>query len=62
MGAANPKVRITVRKQLLPNAAADAGLLEALVKAEAIGRQMMGSEGRCAVTGHAADWRQAGGG
>lgn len=38
MGAANPEVRIVIRKQLLPNATSDAGLLEAVVTAEAIGR------------------------
>ena len=38
MGAVNPEVRIVIRKQLLPNASTDAGLLEAVVKAEAIGR------------------------
>jgi len=38
MGAANPEVRIVIRKQLLPNATGDAGLLEAVVTAEAIGR------------------------
>jgi N-methylhydantoinase A/oxoprolinase/acetone carboxylase beta subunit len=38
MGAVNPEVRIVLRKQLLPNATGDAGLLEAVVTAEAIGR------------------------
>lgn len=38
MGAANPEVRIVIRKQMLPNATSDAGLLEAVVTAEAIGR------------------------
>ncbi len=38
MGASNPEVRIVIRKQLLPNATSDAGLLEAVVTAEAIGR------------------------
>lgn len=38
MGAANPEVRLTVTKQLLPNAVSDTGLLEAVVVAEAIGR------------------------
>ncbi|MEO8543832.1 MAG: hydantoinase/oxoprolinase family protein [Burkholderiaceae bacterium] len=38
MGANNPEVRIVIRKQLLPNATSDAGLLEAVVTAEAIGR------------------------
>jgi N-methylhydantoinase A/oxoprolinase/acetone carboxylase beta subunit len=38
MGAANPEVRIVLRKQLLPHATSDAGLLEAVVRAEAIGR------------------------
>jgi N-methylhydantoinase A/oxoprolinase/acetone carboxylase beta subunit len=38
MGAADPEVRVTVSKQLLPNAVNDTGLLEAVVLAEAIGR------------------------
>ena len=38
MGAGNPEVRIVIRKQLLPNASSDAGLLEAVVTAEAVGR------------------------
>jgi N-methylhydantoinase A/oxoprolinase/acetone carboxylase beta subunit len=38
MGAADPEVRVTVSKQLLPNAVSDAGLLEAVVVAQAIGR------------------------
>jgi hypothetical protein len=38
MGAAEPEVRLSVRKQHLPNASSDAGLLEAVVVAEAIGR------------------------
>lgn len=38
MGAADPQVQISVRKQHLPNAQGDAGLLEAVVTAEAIGR------------------------
>jgi hypothetical protein len=38
MGAAHPEVRVTVTKQLLPNAVSDTGLLEAVVVAEAIGR------------------------
>lgn len=38
MGASNPEVRIVIRKQMLPNATGDAGLLEAVVTAEAIGR------------------------
>lgn len=38
MGASNPEVRIVIRKQMLPNASSDAGLLEAVVTAEAIGR------------------------
>jgi len=38
MGASNPEVHIVIRKQLLPNAVSDAGLLEAVVTAEAIGR------------------------
>lgn len=40
MGAVNPEVRIVIRKQLLPNATGDAGLLEAVVTAEAIGRPL----------------------
>ena len=38
MGAAHPEVRVTITKQLLPNAVSDTGLLEAVVVAEAIGR------------------------
>ncbi len=38
MGANNPEVHIVIRKQMLPNAMSDAGLLEAVVTAEAIGR------------------------
>ena len=38
MGAADPQVKLSVRKQMLPNARGDAGLLEAVVVAEAIGR------------------------
>ncbi len=38
MGASNPEVHIVIRKQMLPNATSDAGLLEAVVTAEAIGR------------------------
>ena len=38
MGAAEPQVKISIRKQLLPNAVSDTGLLEAVVVAEAIGR------------------------
>jgi len=38
MGAADPQVRVHIRKQLLPNAVSDSGLLEAVVVAEAIGR------------------------
>ena len=38
MGAAEPQVKVSVRKQMLPNAVSDAGLLEAVVVAEAIGR------------------------
>ena len=38
MGAVNPQVRLLIRKQLLPNATGDAGLLEAVVTAEAVGR------------------------
>jgi N-methylhydantoinase A/oxoprolinase/acetone carboxylase beta subunit len=38
MGAVNPQVRMLIRKQLLPNASSDAGLLEAVVTAEAVGR------------------------
>ena len=38
MGAAEPEVKISIRKQLLPNAVGNAGLLEAVVVAEAMGR------------------------
>ncbi len=38
MGAAEPEVKISIKKQMLPNAVSDAGLLEAVVVAEAIGR------------------------
>ena len=38
MGAAEPQVKVSIRKQMLPNAVSDAGLLEAVVVAEAIGR------------------------
>ena len=39
MGGADPQVRIRISKQmLLPNAVGDAGLLEAVIVAEAIGR------------------------
>jgi N-methylhydantoinase A/oxoprolinase/acetone carboxylase beta subunit len=38
MGAADPQVRVTVTRQRLPNAVSDAGLLEAVVVAEAVGR------------------------
>ncbi len=38
MGAADPQVRVSVSRQLLPNATSDAGLLEAVVVAEAVGR------------------------
>lgn len=38
MGAREPEVRITLRKQYLPNTSSDAGLLEAVIVAEAIGR------------------------
>ena len=38
MGAVQPQVKISIRKQLLPNAVGDAGLLEAVVVAEAMGR------------------------
>ncbi|MCB2044379.1 MAG: hypothetical protein KDH48_28260, partial [Rhodoferax sp.] len=43
MGAVNPEVRIVLRKQLLPNATSDAGLLEAVIRAEAIGRPNTGT-------------------
>jgi hypothetical protein len=43
MGAVNPEVRIVLRKQWLPNATSDAGLLEAVVRAEAIGRPDTGT-------------------
>ncbi len=38
MGAVNPELHMVIRKQLLPNAVNDAGLLEAIITAEAIGR------------------------
>ena len=38
MGGANPQVKLSLHKQLMPNAMGDAGLLEAVVVAEAIGR------------------------
>jgi len=38
MGAADPQVKLSLRKQMLPNATSDAGLLEAVVVAEAVGR------------------------
>lgn len=38
MGAMKPEVKITLTKQMLPNATRDTGLLEAVVVAEAIGR------------------------
>ena len=38
MGAREPEVKITITKQMLPNATSDTGLLEAVVVAEAIGR------------------------
>ena len=38
MGALEPQVKITITRQMLPNAISDAGLLEAIVIAEAIGR------------------------
>jgi len=37
-GAANPEVRVTVTRQMLPHAVSDTGLLEAVVVAEAVGR------------------------
>ena len=38
MGAQEPEVKLSVRKQWLPNAVSDIGLLEAVIVAEAIGR------------------------
>jgi len=38
MGGANPQVRVSAAKHLLPDAVDDNGLLEAKVTAEAIGR------------------------
>ena len=38
MGAVDPEVRVGLTRQMLPNAVSDAGLLEAVVVAEAIGR------------------------
>lgn len=42
MGAQEPEVKLTVRKQWLPNAVSDTGLLEAVIVAEAIGRPNVG--------------------
>jgi hypothetical protein len=38
MGADQPQVHSSVHKQFLPNSSGDAGLLEAVIVAEAIGR------------------------
>jgi hypothetical protein len=38
MGASRPEVRISINKQMLPNAVSDTGLLEAVILAEAVGR------------------------
>ena len=38
MGAGDPQAQVSIRKQMLPNAVSDSGLLEAVVVAEAIGR------------------------
>ena len=38
MGAGDPQVQVSIRKQMLPNAVSDSELLEAVVVAEAIGR------------------------
>jgi N-methylhydantoinase A/oxoprolinase/acetone carboxylase beta subunit len=38
MGAQEPEVKLSVRKQWLPNAVSDTGLLEAVIVAEAVGR------------------------
>ena len=38
MGAADPQVQLAVRKQWMPNATSDTGLLEAVIEAQAIGR------------------------
>ena len=38
MGASDPQVKVSMRKQLLPNAVSDLGLLEAVITAEAVGR------------------------
>jgi N-methylhydantoinase A/oxoprolinase/acetone carboxylase beta subunit len=38
MGASGPQVKVSVRKQMLPNAVSDLGLLEAVITAEAVGR------------------------
>ena len=38
MGAQEPEVKVSVKKQWLPNAVSDSGLLEAVIVAEAIGR------------------------
>jgi hypothetical protein len=38
LGGADPQAQVTVKKHLLPDAVDDSGLLEAVVRAEAIGR------------------------
>ncbi len=38
MGASGPQVKVSVRRQMLPNAVSDLGLLEAVITAEAVGR------------------------
>jgi len=38
MGASDPQVKVSMRKQLLPSAVSDLGLLEAVITAEAVGR------------------------
>jgi hypothetical protein len=42
MGAQDPQVKVSLRKQLMPNATSDTGLLEAVITAEAIGRPHLG--------------------
>ena len=49
MGAEDPQVTVEVEKHLLPDAAGDDGLLEAVIRAEAIGRPV--SMARVPLTG-----------
>lgn len=41
MGAEQPEVKTTISKKMLPRAVSDAGLLEAIIVAEAVGRPVM---------------------